>query len=248
MGDTDGNAPTTSNPSTGTYTPVEALHVLQVAGALASGYQAAPLVDPVVYSDIVGTGAISPVDALDVLIRAGGGTVAQLPAVPSTFTPLPGGPDPALQVGSASGDAGSTVLVPVTLDQGQGLDGVHLALSYDTSRLELAAVQLGSLTQGFTLSVNPNAQAGTVAVDETGSPVQGQGGGSVAVLVFQVKSDAPAGTAFVDLQQDLVPQGGSERTALFGRDALGQAFQYVLSPAPSDAAGSKDDGLVTVLR
>jgi len=123
------------------------------------------------------------------------------------------------------------VLVPVTLDQGQGLDGIHLALSYDTSRLELAAVQLGSLTQRFSLSVDPNAQAGTVAVDAGGSPVQGQGGGSVAVLVFQVKSNAPAGNAFVDLQPDLAPQGGSERTALFGQDPLGQPFGFVLSLA-----------------
>jgi hypothetical protein len=98
------------------------------------------------------------------------------------------------------------------------------------------------------LNINPNAQAGTVAVDETGGPVQGQGAGSVAVLVFQVKSIAPAGAAFVDLQQDLAPQGGSERTALFGQDALGQPFQFTLSPAPSDAPGSPDDGLVTVLR
>jgi hypothetical protein len=138
------------------------------------------------------------------------------------------------------------VLVPVDLDDGQGLDGVHLALAYDTSRLALVAVQLGSLTQGFSVSVNPDAQAGTVAVDESGSPVQGQGGGSVAVLVFQIKSDAPPGAAFVDLQQDLATQGGSEQTVLLGQDAQGQPFRFILSPAPSDAAGTPLDGVVRV--
>jgi hypothetical protein len=50
-----------------------------------------------------------------------------------------------------------------------------------------------------------------------------------------------------DLQQDLAPQNGSERTALFGQDALAQPFQFTLSPSPSDAPGSPDDAMVTVL-
>jgi hypothetical protein len=121
-------------------------------------------------------------------------------------------------------------------------------LSYDTSRLELAAVELGSLTQGFSLAVNPNAQAGTVAVDAVSdAPVTAPGPGSVAVLVLNLKDDAAPGPAFVDLQQSLASQGGSERTALVGQDALGHYFQFILSPAVADAPGSPDDGVVTVL-
>ena len=60
------------------------------------------------------------------------------------------------------------------------LDGVHLALSYDTSRLQLlspANVLPGSLTQGFTFHVDLNATAGTVNVDASGAlPPFGNGG------------------------------------------------------------------------
>jgi hypothetical protein len=77
--------------------------------------------------------------------------------------------------------------------------------------------------------------------------ITGATGFPVALLIFQMKRDPPAGNAFVDVQQDLAPQGGSERTALFGRDTLGQPFQFTLSPAPMDAPRSSDDGGVTVV-
>ena len=144
-------------------------------------------------------------DALDILIAAGGNLAAvpNIPLIPAGVMPLPPGPDPRLQVGDVSGRPGATVLVPVTLDHSDGLDGVHLALSYDTSRLQLLSpsdVLPGSLTQGFSFNVDLNANAGTVNVDATSSGTDsGLGAGTVAVLEFQVKSNAPAGAAFVDL-------------------------------------------------
>jgi len=172
--------------------------------------------------------------------------VPNIPHIPLTTPPLPPGPDPRLQVGAVSGQPGSTVLVPVTLDHSDGLDGVHLALSYDTSRLQLvspADVLPGSLTQGFNFNVDLNANAGTVNVDATSTSADsGLGAGTVAVLEFQVKPNAPAGAGFVDL----VPVQGSTATVLEGQNASG-AFRFVLSPAPSTSPGSPLDGAVTVL-
>src|SRR5208282_4982369 len=148
-----------------------------------------------------GQGIVNAQDALDILIAAGGNfaAVPNVPAIPAGVVPIAGGPDPRLQVGAPAGRPGSLVLVPVTLDYSDGLDGVHLALSYDTSRLQLlspADVLPGSLTQGFRFQVDINANAGTVNVDATSASADsGLGAGTVAVLEFQVKSNAPAGAA-----------------------------------------------------
>src|SRR5208282_420221 len=250
-GDTD-NSALNGNPQADTYTAADALNILEVASGLAPGYASIPLVDPVVTSDVDfangGQGIVNAQDALDILIAAGGNLAAvpMVPRIPLTTPPLPPGPDPRLQVGAVSGRPGSTVLVPVTLDQSDGLDGVHLALSYDSSRLQLvspADVLPGSLTQGFSFSVDLNANAGTVDVDATSqTPDSSRGAGTVAVLEFQVKSKAPAGAGFVDL----VPVQGSTATFIQGKNASG-AFQFVLAPAPSASPGSPLDGAVTVL-
>src|SRR5208337_917109 len=156
----------------------DAFNILEVASGLASGYASYPLIDPVVTSDVDfsdgGQGIVNAQDALDILIAAGGNyaAVPMVPRIPLTTPPLPPGPDPRLQVGVVSGHPGSTVLVPITLDHSDGLNGVHLALSYDTSRLQLlspADVLPGSLTQGFTFQVDVNANAGTIGVDATSS-------------------------------------------------------------------------------
>src|SRR5208282_1396723 len=204
-----------------------------------------------------GQGIVNAQDALDILIAAGGNLAAvpNIPIIPLTTPPLPPGPDPRLQVGAVSGQPGSTVLVPITLDHSDGLDGVQLALSYDTSRLQLlspADVLPGSLTQGFTFSVNVNANAGTVNVNATLPPLgkggaggvdSGLGAGTVAVLVFQVKSAAPAGSAFVDLQAEQ----GDTPTLLQGEDASGHPFQFILAPTPTITLGGPIDGQVNVL-
>jgi len=107
-----------------------------------------------------------------------------------------------------------------------------------------ADVLPGSLTQGFTFNVDLNANAGTVNVDASSTRADsGLRAGTVAVLEFQVKNNAPAGAAFVDLNK----QQGSTLTLLQGQHASGAPFEFTLSPAPSDTPGSTLDGVVTVL-
>jgi len=145
--------------------------------------------------------------------------------------------------------------VPVNLDDSDGVNQVNLVLSYDTSRLQLLGVGPGSLTQpaqGFTISSDDDPQAGVLVVNATSAQaLSGQGAGSVAVLEFQVKSAAPAGAAFVNLDASVpaaaTPVLESESTQLSGVDGQGDPAIFVLSPAPSNAPGGPDDGLVNVV-
>jgi len=147
------------------------------------------------------------------------------------------------------------VLVPVNLDDSDGVNQVNLALSYDTSRLQLLGVQAGSLTQpaeGFTVSSDVDPQAGVLVVNATSAqPLSGAGAGSVAVLEFQVKLSAPAGAAVVNLDASVpataVSVLGADSTQLSGVDGQGDPAIFVLSPGPSNVPGSPDDGLVNVL-
>jgi Cohesin domain len=146
-------------------------------------------------------------------------------------------------------------MVPVKLDVSNGVNQANLVLSYDTSRLQLVDVQACSLTQpaeGFTISTDTNPQAGIVVVNASSAqPLSGQGAGSLAVLVFQVRAGAPAGTAFVNLDASVPASAsailGAQWTQLSGVDGQGDPAVFVLSPVTIYAPGSPDDGLVNVL-
>jgi hypothetical protein len=152
---------------------------------------------------------------------------------------VPGGPDPLLNVSTAFAARGTIITVPVLLDRSDGLHTVDLALSYDTSRLEVLAVERGSLIADFDLvGINLDREAGTIqaGIARTAGPIQDRGGGSVLLLTFRVRDDAPPGTALINLRRGLgllttqLNEGGLD-----------------LIPDPSDEAGDVLDGWITLL-
>ena len=73
---------------------------------------------------------------------------------------------------------------------------------------------------------------------------RGDGGaGSLAVIRFQVKADAPAGSASINLLEN----SGNTWTLPGGTNAQGNDFLFDLEPRPSNAAGSVLDGRIDVL-
>ena len=68
-------------------------------------------------------------------------------------------------------------------------------------------------------------------------------GGSLALITFHVKPDAPAGAAVINLMESV----GSARTALGGTDGQGNNFLFDLQPRPSNVAGDVLDGSIDVL-
>lgn len=141
----------------------------------------------------------------------------QLPDLPAGIViPNPPGIDPLLFLPKLfAGRPGDTLTVPVLLDRSDLLASVDLALSYDTQRLELVTngVQRGSLTDDFDLLiVNHDAAAGTlrIGLSRTAGPISEEGPGSVVLLTFRIKAEAPAGRAIINLRQSL----GGTQTAL----------------------------------
>ncbi len=243
-----------------TYTGQDALDISRVAVGLDAGFKAWVLADPLIVGDISGDHVLTGLDALEVARQAVGITQSTIPVLKG-LTPALLGPDPVLNIPETfSAVAGSTLQVPVNLNHSDGLDAVDLAISYDTSRLDVLSpsdIKLGSLTgaSGTDAAGNPlTFNNFVVNLDRangiirligyrTAGPLHGLGSGSLAIIDFQVKSDAPVGAAIVNLMQNV---GGTWSLPL-GTDVQGNDFAFDLQPRASNAAGDPLDGRINVL-
>ena len=231
FGDASGN---------GSYSTLDATRILQVGLGLGTGFAALPLIDPVLIGDITGNGVINSVDATRVLQKTIGLPVPQIPDLPPELPAVMGTIDPLLRVPRRfRGRPGRLVSVPVLLDFSEGLQNGDLALTFDSSRLEVVSVARGSLTRDFdTFAVNVDNEAGSLqlGLNRSAGGLSGRGAGSLVRITFRIKAGAPAGAAVVNLRQNL----GSTTTQLNEGD-------FVLNPAPTNAADDPVDGLVRVL-
>jgi hypothetical protein len=219
----------------GSYSALDATRALRVAIGLDSGFEPYPLADPVLIADVTGNGAITAVDATRILQAALG-----IPPLPDPAPSIQaGGPNPRLSIPKALRGRRSRLLsVPVNLDRSAGLEAADLALTFDTTRLKLVALRRGRLTRDFDLfAVHRDAEAGAlrVGLGRSAGPVGDRGGGSVLLLTFRVRADAPAGTAVINLRQRL----GQTVTQV-------NEGTFDLNPDPSDAAGDALDGLIRI--
>ena len=184
----------------GQYGVTNALYAAQVAVSLQTGFKDWAMVDPIVIGNVTGDGQVSVDDALFLAEEAVSITPNPNP-FPSIvgLTPTINGPDPLLSVPTTfTATAGSSLVVPVNLSYSAGLDAVNLALSYDTSRLVVTAadVERGSLTAGFDdFVVNVDQATGVILITgyRSAGPITGDEAGSLALIRFQVKADAPDG-------------------------------------------------------
>ena len=248
----------------GIYTGLDAQRISRVAVGLDPGFRQWVLADPLIVGDVSGDNVLTGLDALQIARQAVGITQSNIPVLPAV-TPGIAGPDPMVSIGKVSGEwlvvSGESegVVVPVNLDPGAyaprlaGVDSVNLVISYDTSRVDVASaadVVRGSLTQSFdNFTVNIDRAAGIIYISGyrglvSGGVVSGEwSGGSLALITFHVKPDAPAGPAIINLLEN----AGSARTALGGTDARGNDFLFDLEPRPSNVAGDALDGRINVL-
>ncbi len=246
----------------GIYTGLDAQRISRVAVGLDPGFRQWVLADPLIVGDVNGDNVLTGLDALQIAREAVGISQGNVPVLPAV-TPGIVGPDPRVSIGKSevrgpksevSPDAqpGSTVVVPVNIDHADGLASVNLVISYDTSRgdvVSAADVVRGSLTQAFdNFTVNIDRAAGIIYISGyrglvSGGVVSGEwSGGSLALITFHVKPDAPAGPAIINLLEN----AGSARTALGGTDGQGNDFLFDLEPRPNNAAGDPLDGVINV--
>ncbi len=225
-------------------TGLDALQIArQAVGITQSNIPVLPAVTPV----IVGP---DPVVSIGQAVVSGQWSVVSRQQAAGSGQQAAGGRQQA--AGSRQQAAGSAkpqaVVVPVNLDHSDGLASVNLAISYDTSRVDVASaadVVRGSLTQSFdNFTVNIDGAAGIIYISgyRSAGPLAGFGSGSLALISFQVRADAPAGPAVINLLEN----AGSVRTALGGTDAQGNDFLFDLEPRPSNVAGDVLDGRINV--
>ncbi len=140
-----------------------------------------------------------------------------------------------------SGKAGETLVVPLTIDNAGGLEAADIAISYDTTRLDVASmndVRLGTLTSDFdTFLVNLDPAAGTIQVGmgRLLGPISTQAPGSLLEITFHIRPLAQSGDAIINLREHI----GLTFTTL-NEDGI------PLNPAPSDQAGDALDGKIAV--
>ncbi|MEZ6193478.1 MAG: hypothetical protein R3C45_19580, partial [Phycisphaerales bacterium] len=160
---------------------------------IVSGFDAFDKTDPVILANSTGTGTLNGLDASYVAQKSVALPRPEIPDLPAIAPAGVPGEDPVLTVDSGViATIGSTVSVPVNIDDADGLLGFNLDLSYDTTVLDLTNgdVTLGGLLTtagGWTVVPNVNDVTGEVklAFFRAGNPMPA-GGGEVVTLDFTV--------------------------------------------------------------
>ena len=92
---------------------------------------------------------------------------------------------------TSQADPGSTIDVPLSLDNANGLAALSIQVNFDPTQLELLSVAQGSLGAQFSLS--EGRDDGLVKIMLARSQNLTAASGSLATLKFKVKSDLPVG-------------------------------------------------------
>ena len=227
----------------------DALYIARVAVGSGTGFKKWVLVDPLIVGDVSGDQQLTGLDALTMARQSVGLTQSVIPETPVVHPQQTLGPDPMLSISAdLTANPQATVEVPVNLTHPNGLDAVELAISYDPSRLDVistADVMRGSLTGTFdNFTVNLDRVAGLIRISgyRSAGPLTGSAAGSVAVIDFTVRDNAPAGPTIINLMQN----AGTTWSLPGGSDAQGNDFFFDLQPQVSNAAGDPLDGRINV--
>jgi hypothetical protein len=194
---------------TGTYSALDGQRTLRVAAGLDSGFANFIKIDPVVIADINGNGSITSLDATRIQQEVVGLDRPEIPPIPGIIVPAPVA-DPLVNMPTdITGTAGSTVTVPVNIDNANLLESVMLKISYDTNLLDVAAqgIRTGSLTSGGSLLVNVNDEEGTIIVSLLTTAPLSTGAGSLLEIDFQIRLDAVIGATRIDLRSLSLNEG-----------------------------------------
>jgi hypothetical protein len=97
-----------------------------------------------------------------------------------------------------SGGAGSTVEIPLNIDDPSGIAGFQFTLSFDSNVLQATGVSSGTLTEGWLAYINTDTdgQAGIVFLNPLVEEL-GETSGSLAKIIFLVTGDVDDTTSFL---------------------------------------------------
>ena len=239
---------------TGTYSALDGQRILRVAAGLDSGFALFPLLDPVLVGDVTGNGLITSLDATRILQEVVGIDRPEIPPLPGIVVPAPVA-DPLVSMPTdITGTPGSTVTVPVNIDNADLLESVVLKIVYDTSLLDVTSsgIRTGSLTGGGSLLVNVDDAAGTIYISLLTQPALTAGSGSLLEIDFQIRSEAAFGATLIDLQSLSLNEGqlvltidpivGVDETD--GRITIESAVTTDSSREPIDSPRINDESII----
>ena len=145
-------------------------------------------------------------------------------------------PDPLVSIGDATGPAGSTVTVPINIDNSNHLESATFLVQYDSDLLDVDpdAVHWGSLTSNGTLTSFVDDAAGTIKVSLTIEEPLGTQSGSLVEIDYQIKQSA-TGEATLDLQEAVLNDGALilSQQPVNGADGTDGLITIEPTPAPS---------------
>ena len=182
---------------TGSFSPLDAALMSQVAVKLSSGFAAFEQLDPAIIGDISGIGSTSSADITLMNRLLAGIATPQIPLPPSGLIILPTGPDPTLSLpADLTVTPGGTVTVPVNIDTARpegsgGMMEATLALRYDPQFFSVTAadIKLGTVPSagsGWQLDVAINPETGEIGITLfSTTPIQSTAGGSLVTITMQ---------------------------------------------------------------
>ncbi len=185
---------------TGSFNPLDAALIGEVAVNAAPGFAAYPLLDPTIIGDVSnsGNGAVDSADVTLMNRQLAGIATPQIPQPPSGLTIPASGPDPILTVPTkVTATRGSTVTVAVNIDAARpagssGLMEATLALRYNPQLFSVTAadIKLGTVPSagsGWQLGVAVNSETGEIGITLfSTTPIQSTAGGSLVTITLQI--------------------------------------------------------------
>jgi hypothetical protein len=96
-----------------------------------------------------------------------------------------------MSIPSLSADAGSSIIVPINVDDAKGIAGGDITLTFDQTILTTKEARTTELTQS--LNFVPNIMANEVTVSMAGTKGIAEGSGAIMEIVFEVNAVAKGG-------------------------------------------------------
>jgi len=236
------------------YSGLDASMIRGVVVGNATGFDAYPLVDPVLVGDVSADGSLSGQDASYVAQASVNIPVSQIPALPASNTVLVGpivGEDPLISAGTnILVNPSGTANLPISISDGTGVFSENITVTFDASKFTLTGVSLGSIdAAGWTAVYNPSSPAGTAVFtvfSNNGTALPNGSSGVFANVQFAVANTASNGVSTMTVQPSptsYLNEGNPPITVSNGsfdveRPTVGNAYLFYFGSAKFDAGST----------
>ncbi|MCD6221880.1 hypothetical protein J7K25_06965, partial [bacterium] len=150
-----------------------------------------------------------------------------------------------ISIPDSSGCSGSTVEIPINIDDGTGIAGFQFTVTFDNNVLNATGAIAGSLTSGWTITSNTNTpgQISIAGLDSSLNGISG-GSGSLCIMQFNVVGNPGQATGLTFTFSKLADVDGQQIAHTFTNGsflATGYTLTTSISPAGSGTVTKNPD-------